>query len=174
MRPIPTSRARRAPRSRAAARAAVAVLFLFTAAQGHAQDAFESLAGSWSGNGTVTLANGANERIRCRATYALDGGGATLHHNLRCASDSYKFDLSSSVNRHAGGAISGAWREATRNASGRVTGRAAPGEIQANVDGPGFSANLGIATRGDRQSITIRSQGAEVKGVSINLAKASP
>ena len=36
---------------------------------------FAGLAGTWTGGGTVSLASGASERIRCRATYA--GGGAT-------------------------------------------------------------------------------------------------
>src|SRR5262249_12375409 len=83
---------------------------------------FAALAGSWSGGGTLTMSNGAQERLRCRASYNPAGGGDSLHLTLRCASDSYKFDVASDVvNR--GGAISGSWNEASHNASGSVSGR---------------------------------------------------
>ena len=36
------------------------------------------MAGVWSGGGTVTLDDGSTERIRCRATYAVGGGGNML------------------------------------------------------------------------------------------------
>jgi len=40
---------------------------------------------------------GRTERLRCRATYRVDGSGTGLQQSLRCASDSYKFDLSSDL-----------------------------------------------------------------------------
>ena len=55
------------------------------------------MAGVWSGGGTVTLDDGSTERIRCRATYAVGDGGNGLNQSLTCASDSYKFDLTSNV-----------------------------------------------------------------------------
>ena len=55
------------------------------------------MAGVWSGGGTVTLDDGAIERIRCRETAAVGAGGAGLNLTLICASDSYKFDLSGNV-----------------------------------------------------------------------------
>src|SRR3954464_14714460 len=43
------------------------------AASSYAQSsAFAGLAGAWSGPGTVTLDDGSNERIRCRATYKVN------------------------------------------------------------------------------------------------------
>src|ERR1700757_2386273 len=82
---------------------------------------FRVMAGNWSGGGTLSMANGEQERLRCRATHS--GAGAGLRLNLRCASDSYKFDLASNV-QYRGGAISGDWTEASRNASGTISGRA--------------------------------------------------
>jgi hypothetical protein len=131
---------------------------------------FAGLAGSWSGTGSIALSSGDNERIRCRATYAVAGGGNSLQQNLRCASDSYRFDLTSTVN-YSGGALSGTWTEASRGASGSVSGTASNGQVQARVDGPTFQANLILSTRGDRQSVSIRSQGTELSSVSITLAK---
>ena len=72
---------------------------------------FASLAGSWSGAGTVTLDDGSTERIRCRARYAPIG--PTMEMSLTCASDAYKFNLGANV-RAEGGAIAGSWSEASR------------------------------------------------------------
>ncbi len=129
---------------------------------------FAGLAGSWSGGGTVSLSSGASERIRCRATYA--GGGSALQMNLRCASSSYNFNLTSNVQAD-GNAISGSWTESSRGASGSVSGSASGGQIQARVSGPTFTANLAVSTRGNSQSIVIRSAGTELTGVNISLSR---
>jgi hypothetical protein len=116
------------------------------------------------------MSNGATERIRCRATYTVGGGGSNLQQSLRCASDSYRFELSSDVN-HSGGAISGTWNEATRNATGRLSGTVKGSEILARADGPGLAANLLVYTRGDKQSVSIRSAGTDIDEVSITLSR---
>jgi hypothetical protein len=134
---------------------------------------FGDLPGSWSGTGTVALSNGTTERLRCQASYQLASGGSNLRQDLRCASDSYNFDLRTSVD-HQGGALSGTWWEVSRNASGQISGQASRGRIQAVVQGPGFSAGLTMGTRGDQQSVTIRSQGTELSQVSISLRRTSP
>src|SRR5580658_3665187 len=81
-----------------------------------AEHPFSALAGSWSGGGVVKKSNGGGERIRCRSTYE-PVGGAQLALRLRCASDSYNFDLSANV-AYEGGPIAGTWSEASRNVSG--------------------------------------------------------
>jgi len=90
---------------------------------------FAGMAGNWSGGGTVTLDDGSAERIRCRATYAVGAGGNGLNQNLTCASDSYKFNLSSNVVAE-GGALSGTWSESSRGINGNVEGRASGGNFQ--------------------------------------------
>jgi hypothetical protein len=134
---------------------------------------FGDLSGSWSGTGTVTLSNGTTERLRCQASYQLALGGSNLRQDLRCASDSYNFDLRTRVD-HQGGSLSGTWWEVSRNASGQISGQASRGQIQAVVQGPGFSAGLAMGTRGDQQTVTIRSQGTELSQVSISLRRTSP
>src|SRR3981081_769875 len=57
--------------------------------------------GAGSGGGTVALSDGTTERIRCKADYKVNGTGLGLKQTLRCASDSYKFELSSDVTRQA-------------------------------------------------------------------------
>ena len=135
-----------------------------------AMSPFRALAGSWAGGGVISLADGNQERLRCRASYDVDGSGSALRLNLRCASDSYKFDLSSDV-QYRGGAISGEWSEASRNASGTIEGRAAGDRIEAEASGPAFSANLSLTTRGSRQMVTIRPQGGDISVVSLELSR---
>ena len=129
---------------------------------------FRAMAGTWSGGGTLSMANGEQERLRCRASYSVGGGGEELSLNLRCASASYNFDLTSNV-QDRGGAISGEWTEASRNASGSIFGRAAGDHIEASARGQNFSANLSLTTRGGRQTVSIRPQGGDITGVSLAL-----
>jgi hypothetical protein len=58
---------------------------------------FHAMAGAWSGGGTLTMSSGTQERVRCRASYGVAGRGENLTLNLRCASDSYNFDLAGDV-----------------------------------------------------------------------------
>ncbi len=132
---------------------------------------FLGLSGHWSGAGTVTMTNGATERIRCKAAYAVNPTGKAVQQTLRCASDSYKVEISSNVISE-GGSLSGSWAEATRGVSGNISGRASGAEIVVNVAGAGFTAHLDLRTQGDRQSVTIRPQGGtDVTAVSIALRK---
>ena len=56
--------------------------------------------------------------------------------------------------------LTGTWSEATRNVTGTLEGRGGNGNFQVVANAAGFSANLSVATRGNRQSVTIRSQGS--------------
>jgi hypothetical protein len=153
--------------------AAVAAALTLLAVPGHAQRPelpFAGLAGAWNGSGTITMSNGASERIRCRAGYTVSNQGMNLQQDLRCASDSYKFDVTSSVG-YDNGAIFGTWTETTRNATGSVSGRASGGNLQANIQGIGFLATLTVNTRGSSQSVAIRPQGTDVSSVMISLAR---
>lgn len=150
-----------------------AALTWLVAASGSASYAqsgpFAGLAGNWSGGGTVTLDDGSSERLRCRATYAVGAGGNGLNQSLTCASDSYKFNLSSNVIAQ-GGALSGTWSESSRGVNGTLEGRGSNGNFQVLATAAGFSANLSLTTHGNRQSVTIKSEGA-FRSASINLTR---
>ena len=149
--------------------AVVAALVLSMSA-GHAQsNPFAGFDGAWSGNGTVTLSDGSNERLRCRAVYQIDNSGLVLKQTLRCASDSYKFDLTSDVTSH-GDHITGNWSETNRNISGSLLGTAGGGKIDVTVESSAFTASLTLRTSGNKQTVQITSKG-EIKGVSITLVK---
>jgi hypothetical protein len=130
---------------------------------------FTGMAGVWTGGGTVTLDDGSTERIRCRATYAVGAGGNGLNQTLVCASDSYKFDLKSNVVANRG-VLSGTWSESSRGINGDLEGRGTNGNFQVIVSTPGFTANLTLTTKGNKQSVVIRSE-SQFRGASINLSK---
>ena len=130
---------------------------------------FNGLAGVWSGAGTVTLDDGSSERIRCRATYAVGEAGHGLNQTLTCASDSYKFDLRTNVIAE-GNNITGSWSEISRNISGTIQGSGTSGAIQVVASAAGFSANITVTTRGNRQTVLIRSEGS-FKAANITLSR---
>jgi len=131
---------------------------------------FAEMAGVWSGGGNISLDSGASERIRCRATYAVSGDGTGLNQNLVCAGDSYKFELKSDV-LAKNGALSGTWSEITRNVSGSLEGRAGNGQFDVVVSAAAFKAKLSVTTHGNKQTVSISSEGA-IKGASISLSRA--
>jgi hypothetical protein len=151
-----------------------AVVTLFAASvfssASHAQSgAFAGMAGNWSGGGTVTLDDGSTERIRCRATYAVGAGGNGLNQTLTCASDSYKFNLSTNVIAQ-GAALSGTWSESSRNVNGSIEGRGSNGNFEVVASSPGFTANISLTTRGNKQSVVIRAE-SQFRGASISLSR---
>lgn len=112
----------------------------------------------------------ASVNLRCQANYTVRENGMRLNQNLRCASDSYRFDVNSDIVSEAG-RLSGSWTETSRNASGSVSGHVNGSQIQTRIDGAGFSADLSLNTRGDRRSVTIESPGQEVTEVAVALTR---
>ena len=131
---------------------------------------FTAMAGTWTGGGVVHSSDGTQERLRCRAGYNVGEVGAEMRLNLRCASASYNFDLTSDV-QYRGGAISGQWTEASHNASGSISGRASGDHVEAAARGQNFSANLSLTTRGNQQTVSIRPEGTDVRAVSLALER---
>jgi hypothetical protein len=148
--------------------AGVGAALLLSVSASHAQSGpFAGFDGAWSGTGTVSLADGTNEHLRCKADYKVTG--LALKQNLHCASDSYKFDLSSDV-KSEGDRISGSWSEASRNIYGNLSGTAGGGQIDVFVEAAGFAANLTLRTNGTKQVVQISSKG-EIRGVNITMTK---
>jgi hypothetical protein len=152
---------------------ATAALLPMSVVSTHAQPAakpFEGMEGSWSGTGTVTLGSGDKERIRCRVTYVVNSAGNRLEQDLKCASDSYKFELMADV-IYSGGQIAGRWSERNMGTNGRITGRASPGQIDALAESNTFAASFSMTTRGDRHSVRIDSKSPEISNVTIMLRR---
>ena len=159
----------------AVAMAAAASLLGLAALPGTAQafnSPFTAMSGSWIGTGTITTSSGNKERIRCRAKYDVDSGGSNLDLLLRCASDSYNFELQSNV-AHNNGAVSGNWSENTRHVGGNIEGSARGNAISVRVSGV-ISATLGVSTNGNQQSISIQAPGTELQSVAISMNRTGP
>ncbi len=144
---------------------------MLSMAAGHAQSSgpFAGFDGTWSGTGTVSLSDGQTEHIRCKANYRVNPNGLSLKQTLDCASDSYKFDLTSDVTSN-GDRISGNWSEKSRNIFGNLQGTAGGGTIEVFVEANGFAANLTLRTNGTKQTVQISSKG-EIRGVNITMTK---
>jgi hypothetical protein len=150
--------------------AGVGAALMLSVSVGDAQSGpFAGFNGSWSGNGTVALSDGASERIRCKATYNVNSTKLGLKQTLRCASDSYKFDLSTDVTSE-GNRIHGNWSEASRNLFGNLQGTAGGGQIEVFVEASGFAASVTLRTTGSKQTVQINSKG-EIRAVNITMSK---
>lgn len=155
---------------------AFAVAVSFACAGGayaqHGTGPFDRLPGQWSGPGTIDLTNGSHEPLRCRAAYDVVSETRSLQLNIRCASDSYNFDLFSRAVL-SGRSISGSWSEATRSASGTISGTAEGDRIQVHAESVGFSANLTLVTHGDHQTVSISTPdpSAGIRGATISLRR---
>jgi hypothetical protein len=143
-------------------------LTAFAGSTSYAQSsAFAGMAGNWHGGGTVSLDDGSSERIRCRATYKVNG--ASMDMNLTCASDAYKFNLLAAVVAQ-GGEVTGNWSETSRNVGGSIQGRGANGSFQVIAQAAGFSSNISLKTPGNKQSIAMRAD-SQFRAANITLSK---
>jgi hypothetical protein len=151
--------------------AVLAASLMLLSSPGQAQTGpFAGMAGAWTGTGQILVADGGSERIRCRATYTVEGTGTTISQVLRCASDSYRFDLTTNVTA-SGSNLTGSWSETSRNVNGTLGGKISGGEISALVEANGFAASLNMRTSGNKQTIAIRSQNTDLRGVDITLSR---
>ena len=155
--------------SNVAALAVTASLLTFTIPTAQAADGpLAYFAGNWSGAGKITVQNGSSERIRCRSSNTASGNSLGL--TLRCASDSYKFELASDITSD-GGNLSGSWNETTRGVVGSLTGKASGNNITATANAVGFNAALAIRASGNSLSVSIRSPGSEISEVAISMSR---
>lgn len=161
--------ARRALVSVCSASSLALALMLPTPAAAQAEGPFTGMAGAWSGPGSITV-NGKAEKLRCRATYDVKNAGSTVDLAIRCASDSYKFELQGGVN-YVNGSVSGNWSESAHGAAGTIAGTVKDGIIRVSAAGPYFSALLSMNTRGTTQQIALNSPGSQISSVTIQLAK---
>jgi hypothetical protein len=134
---------------------------------------FAGFNGHWSGTGTIKPADKPAERIRCNATYRpLGSSQREIDLQLRCDSDSYKFDLSGHFQADEGNHVSGTFNEQTRGMGGSVVGNGQGERMQIHVESSAFSATMILVTRGASQSVSIDAQGGgQFVKASITLHK---
>ena len=135
---------------------------------------FAELPGQWSGTGKITLDSG-TERLRCSSSNRVRGSSQSeLDLQLKCDSDTYKFELVSDVEANADGSITGRWTERTRSVGGSVIGSKRGDRIQIHIESTAFAADLVIVARSRRMSVSINSAGGGVRAqTSIALTQTS-
>jgi hypothetical protein len=77
------------------------------------------LVGSWSGSGTVTLANGAREKARCRASY-IAAGGRTYAMSATCATASAKVSQTAILSQNTKNRFGGTFYNPEFGVTGRI------------------------------------------------------
>jgi hypothetical protein len=132
---------------------------------------FATMAGAWTGGGNIDLTNDIHEKLRCRANYTYGQSNNSLALAIRCASDNYKFELTSDVTER-GGLVSGNWKETAYGVSGSINGRVNGGRISAVAKGDSFTAALAVNTNGNRQSVTITPEATYIINVQIAMSRA--
>ena len=137
---------------------------------GLAAGPFQNFAGAWSGGGQVVGSNGHREAIRCRAEYSEAKGGAAVNQTIVCASESFKFDISSYVEA-SGESVQGYWRESSRDVSGHITGRIADGRFQGEIVATTFTAAVSLTSNGRTQTVSFQPTAGDVSDVRIELRR---
>lgn len=150
----------------------VLLIAFLVASPASAQQSFDSVAGSWSGSGTMKPIDGPRERVRCKIDYLPKNAGQSVKLNLRCASDAYKMDLSANIDQ-AGNSLTGNWFESQYRQGGKFSGNNVNGDIDAKIESDTITALLKVKTKGDRQTFVMDSPGAWVSHVSIDLVRAA-
>ncbi len=136
----------------------------------YSDGSFDALTGLWSGNGVVETSSGTHERVRCKAKYVTWNKGQSVQLDLRCASDAYRFELSSNIVQ-SGDSLSGNWFESTHSVGGKISGQNKGDLIEARAEGDTFTALLTVGTNSGRQSFLMESPGAKVSQVTIDLRR---
>ena len=77
------------------------------------------LVGTWSGTGTVTLANGAREKARCRASY-ISAGGRTFAMSATCATAAAKVSQTAIVSQNTKNRFGGTFYNPEFGVTGRI------------------------------------------------------
>jgi hypothetical protein len=149
--------------------AAVAGAVLLIATPAVAGSPFSSLVGTWSGKGTAHIEGGKNERLSCKGYYS-GSGSSELRLNILCANASTKVELRS-VLKYANGHVTGSWEERNFNQAGTITGSATDDKLRLSIGGNGLKGSLSVSIGGEKQSVSLSTQGSALKGVSITFAR---
>jgi hypothetical protein len=131
---------------------------------------FAKLAGRWLGEGRLGVREGKTETVKCRVTYVLLEQGGQVRQTIRCASDSGNVEVQS-VATHAGGALTGTWKELSRNMSGELSGSVTETGFKVAIRGAELKANMSIIVKDARQIIEIQFIDSALIGLTLVLSK---
>lgn len=132
---------------------------------------FKSLAGYWTGAGTVYLQSGAREEVRCRAIYRTSSSGTSGSQKLNCQSlAGYGIAAKSNMN-YSRGRVSGTWTEDNFNATGNVSGSATSRSMALSLNGGSFSAGMNVSFSKCNQNVNISTKAGGISRIEIRLGR---
>lgn len=131
---------------------------------------FDPLVGRWVGEGRLGVRGNATEQVKCRVTYVRLASGDQLKQAIRCASAGGNVEVQSLVS-HAGGFLTGSWKELVRNMSGNLSGAVTPRGFRVAVRGESLNANMDIILINSRQVIEIQFINSSLIGLTLVLEK---
>lgn len=103
-----------------------------------------SLEGSWSGGGTLTLASGAKEQARCRATFRRQSENV-FGMSAVCATASARATQSGELVRAGANRYTGDFYNSEYNVSGRISVTVEGRSLSAVLRGDNASARLALS-----------------------------
>lgn len=136
---------------------------------------FQAFAGRWVGEGRLGFRASDNsqintEQVKCRVTYQPRDNGHTLHQSIRCAAQGGNIDVQTDV-KHAGGTLTGTWKELTRDWSGAVSGTATNKALRVRISSETLSANMSIQLRDANQVVEIQFINSALIGLTLLLTR---
>lgn len=126
----------------------------------------DTLKGQWSGSGTLRLANGKSERIRCHGR--VSGGDESLNQFFNCASTANNFSFSTSLD-FSGSRVSGSWRGP--DDSGTASGTASAGNMSLRLKSDEGRGNLNATFNRCRLTISVTGWSKTLRSLSVRLRK---
>jgi len=139
-------------------------------AYAQASSPFDKLAGRWTGEGRLGIRDNALENVKCRVTYIVAEQGKQVRQTVRCASSSGHVEVQSTLTE-AAGALTGTWKELSRDWSGDLTGSITPAGVKVAIKGAEFNANMDVIVRDNRQIIEIQFLNSTLVGLTLILTK---
>jgi hypothetical protein len=143
--------------------------FGLAAGPASADDTWSRLEGRWSGVGTIVLDGGGTERLKCQASYQVEGEGHVAQ-RLTCVSPSYRIDGSTDL-IFEGTRLSGTWSERSYAVGGGLSGTSADGQMAFRLDAPTFSGNARIEVQRCRQTIRVSLSGTIINSIDVGLRR---
>ncbi|MBO0765056.1 MAG: hypothetical protein J2P50_10775 [Hyphomicrobiaceae bacterium] len=146
----------------------LAITLVWRVPESRAESLFDSLIGSWSGQGQIRYDNGQSEGVRCTAYYT--GGGDKLRLAIRCRSATTEVEIRGQLTAE-GQKLTGTWEERTFNASGEASGRVIGDKMSLSVTGGGFKGVMSVSHVGPKQVVTISTEGIRMRSVNVTMGK---
>jgi hypothetical protein len=102
---------------------------------------FETLAGDWTGEGTVKTKSDPQKKVSCKVNYKVAGNDLTQ--SLSCTGDDYEIEATLKLT-DTDGKVKGSWNEVIYDASGEVVGKAHDDVIRTVIRGDKFSGRMSL------------------------------